>query len=183
MDSLVGNLLIAIPELPDPNFFRSVVLVLQHTEDGASGVILNRPSNVTVAQVWDEVSKQACNSRQQVNIGGPVEGPLISLHSMRSLSELEIIEGLFMTLSRDNLNLLVNQHKHEYRVYSGYAGWGPQQLEGEIDQGGWLTVRAGRHHVFASPDDLWKSVCEHVGHDILSPHLKTCSLPADPSLN
>ena len=183
MESLVGHLLIAIPELPDSNFFRSVVLMLQHSEDGASGVVLNRPSNVTVAKVWDEISAEVCNSDQTVNVGGPVEGPLIALHPSLALGEVQILPGLFMSLSRENLNQLVMQETHEFKIYSGYAGWGAQQLEFEIERGGWLTMNAEYEHVFESPDVLWKKVCAHVGHDIMLPHFGTKSLPNDPSIN
>jgi putative transcriptional regulator len=185
MESLVGHLLIAIPELPDSNFFRSVVLMLQHSEEGASGVILNRPSNISVAKVWDEISSKVCvcNSEQTINVGGPVEGPLIALHASLSLGEVQILPGLFMSISRDNLNQLVNQETHEFRIYSGYAGWAPQQLESEIKQGGWLTMKAEYEHVFNSPDELWKNVCAEVGHEIMLPHFGIKSLPSDPSIN
>lgn len=183
MESLVGQLLIAIPELPDSNFFRSVVLMLQHSEDGASGVVLNRPSNITVATVWDQISTEVCNSEQTVNVGGPVEGPLIALHPSLALGEVQILPGLFMSISRENLNQLVTQDKHQFRIYSGYAGWAPQQIESEIERGGWLTIRAEFEHVFDSPDELWKNVCAEVGHDIMLPELRIKSLPVDPSAN
>ena len=183
MDSLAGQLLIAVPELPDANFFRSVVLVLQHNEDGASGVVLNRPSDVTVSKVWDEISEEVCASDLPVNVGGPVEGPLIGLHSSLALGEVQILPGLLMSLRRENLNQLVMQEAHAYRIYSGYAGWGPKQLDSEVERGGWLTMPAEYDHVFESPDSLWKSVCEHVGHKIMLPHFGTKSLPTDPSMN
>jgi putative transcriptional regulator len=183
MESLVGHMLIAIPELPDSNFFRSVVLMLQHSEEGASGVILNRPSNISVAKVWDEISVEICNSEQTVNVGGPVEGPLIALHASLELGEVQILPGLFMSLSRENLNQLVMQEKHQFRIYSGYSGWAPQQLESEIERGGWLTIKAEFEHVFASPDELWKNVCAEVGHEIMLPHFGIKSLPSDPSAN
>ena len=183
MESRAGELLIAVPELPDANFFRSVVLVLQHTEEGASGVVLNRPSDVTVSKVWDEISEELCSSNLPVNVGGPVEGPLIGLHSSLALGEVQILPGLLMSLRRENLNQLVMQKTHAFRIYSGYAGWGRGQLDSEIERGGWLTMPAEYEHVFASPDVLWKNVCEHVGHNIMLPHFGAKSLPSDPSMN
>jgi putative transcriptional regulator len=182
MDSLAGNLLIAIPELHDVNFFRTVVLLFQHTEDGASGVILNRPSDVTIAKVWDEVAKEPSDCQDVVNIGGPVEGPLIALHSSLALAEAPVVEGVFLSMERDNLNQLVNQSLQRFKIYSGYSGWGPDQLEAEIDQGGWLTLPANADHVFDSPEGLWKQVCSQVGHDILKPHIGNF-VPTDPSMN
>lgn len=184
MENLVGKLLIAIPELPDENFFRSVVLMLQHNDDGATGVILNRPSNITVSKVWDEISDdQLCNCDLVVNVGGPVQGPLIALHSSLVLGEVEVLPGLFMSLNRENLNELVMQDVHSFRIYSGYAGWGKAQLDSEIEMGGWLVLQGDYNHVFASPDRLWKTACEHVGHDIMLPHFGIKSVPIDPSIN
>lgn len=184
MDSLTGQLLIAVPDLPDSNFFRSVVMMLQHSSEGGTGVILNRPSQVTVSTVWDEVSEEeTCNSNELVNVGGPVDGPLIALHTSPILAETEIIPGVFMSMRRDHLDKLVNQDKEPYRIFSGYSGWGPGQLETEIERGGWLTMAAEKDHIFDPVDQLWKKVCEHVGHKIMMPHFSKKTLPNDPSLN
>ena len=182
MDSLTGNLLIAIPDLHDVNFFRTVVLLFQHSDEGASGVILNRPSDVTIAKVWDEVAKEPSESQDFVQIGGPVEGPLIALHSSLSLAEIPVVDGVFLSMGRDNLNQLVGQSDQQFKLYSGYSGWGPGQLESEIEQGGWLTFPASSEQVFDSPEGLWKQVCSEVGNDILKPHIGNFR-PTDPSLN
>lgn len=176
--------MIAIPDLPDTNFFRSVVFILQHSEEGATGVILNRPSNVTVSTVWDEVSEEeTCSSNERVNVGGPVEGPLIALHTSSAFSESEIIEGVYMSMRRDNLNYLVNQDQHPFKIFSGYSGWSPGQLESEMEQGGWLSMQAKLDHVFGPIDSLWKQTCEHVGHEIMMPHFSKKVFPTDPSMN
>ncbi len=101
MQSLKGHLLIAVPELPDRNFFRSVVLMFHHDESGASGVVLNRPSEISVADVWQELSESECECQQTVNVGGPVEGPLIALHTSLALAESQVIPGVFISMSRD----------------------------------------------------------------------------------
>lgn len=182
MECLAGNLIIAVPELHDENFFRTVVLMFQHTGEGASGVILNRPSDVTISKVWDEVAKEPSECQDLVNIGGPVESPLIALHSSLALAETPVVEGVFLSMGRENLNQLVNQSVQQFKIYSGYSGWGPGQLESEIEQGGWLTLPANGDQVFDSPEGLWKQVCSEVGHDILKPHIGKF-LPTDPSLN
>ena len=182
MNSLSGHLLIAIPELFDRNFFRTVVLLFQHSEEGASGVILNRPSEVSVRKIWNEVSDVDCDCDDFVHIGGPVDGPLLTLHTSLALAETPVIPGVFLSMSRDHLNDLVQQDVQQFKVYSGYSGWGPGQLESEIDQGGWLTLPAKSDHVYDSPDGLWKQVCEEVGTDILGEHLGN-QIPSDPSLN
>lgn len=186
MQSLTGNLLIAIPDLNDPNFFRTVVFLFQHSaEEGASGVILNRPSDVTVAKVWAEVANAPSNCQDFVNIGGPVEGPLIALHTSLMFAEIPVIPGVSMSLGRENLNELVGQageNEQRLKIYSGYSGWEPGQLESEIEQGGWLTLAATPDHVFDSPEGLWKQVCDQVGHDVLKSHLGN-HMPDDPSMN
>lgn len=156
MESLKGHLLIAVPELPDRNFFRSVVLMFHHDEAGASGVVLNRPSEITVAEVWQEVSDTESDCRQVVNIGGPVQGPLIALHTSLALAESQVIPGVFISMSRENLDAIVAQDFQQFKLFSGYAGWGPRQLDDEIEVGGWLTMEADFDHVFESPDELWK---------------------------
>ncbi len=182
MDSLSGHLLIAIPELHDPNFSQTVVILFQHSEEGASGVILNRPSDVTVAKVWDEVAKEPSECQDFIYIGGPVEGPLIALHTSLAVAESSVIPGVCISMGRDHLNDLVNQTYQQFKIFSGYSGWGAGQLESEIEQGGWLTLPANADHVFDSPEELWKQVCSQVGNDILMPHLGK-HLPSDPSLN
>ncbi len=183
MESLFGKLLVAIPDLPDSNFYRSVVLILQHTKEGATGVILNRPSNVTVATVWDEISSEECDSEVTVNVGGPCEGPLMALHQSLAAGEEPIIGGVFVSIQRENLNKIVNQTKHPFKIYSGYAGWGPGQLESEIKVGGWLVTDATAANVFEPSEDLWKNVCAHVGHEIMLPHFNVNRVPTDPSSN
>ena len=185
MNSLAGHLLIAIPELPDSNFFRSVVLMLQHNEDGATGVILNRPSEIKVSTVWDEISEdEICDSTENLNIGGPVDGPLIAVHTSLAFGETPVLPGVYMSLSRENLNGIVTQDKHPFRLYTGYSGWGPGQLENEIDRGGWLLLKAEITHIFSDNESLWKEACAHVGHEIvMPPHLNRKSIPIDPSNN
>jgi len=182
MDSLTGKLLIAIPELHDVNFFRTVVIILQHSEEGASGVSLNRPSDVTIAKVWDEVAREPTDCQDLVNIGGPVDGPLLALHTSLAFAESTVVAGVFVSLGRDNLNELVKQSEQQFRIYSGYSGWGPGQLEAEIEQGGWLTLPANVNQVFDSPEGLWRQVCSQVGHGVLKPHIGKF-LPSDPSLS
>lgn len=182
MDSLAGKLLIATPDLVDPNFLRTVIFLMQHTDQGATGVILNQPTPTTVAAVWDEVSDAECDCDHPVNTGGPVEGPLMALHQLAEVSEREIINGVHLSMHRDSLHRLVMQTAVPFRIFSGYSGWGPQQLDMEVEHGGWLILDAHADHVFGESDQLWRRVCEHVGHDVLRPHLGNVR-PIDPSVN
>jgi putative transcriptional regulator len=184
LKSLKGHLLIAVPELGDVNFFRSVVLMVQHTDQGAMGLVLNRPTSVTVRDVWKEVFDLDCNCRDLIHIGGPVEGPLILIHSQLARADMDVLPGLFVSTAKEHLQNIIEAGLPPFRLFSGYAGWGAGQLEQEIDAGGWLTMPAEGDQVFASPDDLWKRVCESFGTQIMQGQMGTVKhFPTDPSLN
>lgn len=184
MSSLKGHFLIAVPDMGDLNFFRSVVLLLQHSDQGAMGLILNRPTTVTVADVWKEVFKVECACRDFVYVGGPVEGPLMILHSRLAMADLDVLPGIFVSTSKQHLEDIVGEATRPFKLFSGYAGWGPGQLEQEIAVGGWLTIPAEGDQVFASPDDLWKQVCDSYGKQVLRSQLGNGNrFPSDPSLN
>src|SRR5687768_5273835 len=91
MKSLQGQLLIASPKLFDPNFFRSVVLLVQHTDAGALGLVLNRPLEMTINDAWGQVSETPCDATGFLHQGGPCEGPLMVLHTDSALPELPVI--------------------------------------------------------------------------------------------
>ena len=184
MDSLAGKLLIATPDLADPNFVRTVIFLIHHSEEGAMGVVLNQPTPTTVAALWDELSDDECECEcdEPIYCGGPVEGPLIALHQLAEISERRIIEGVHLSTRREKLHRLVMQSKFKFRIYAGYSGWGPMQLDEEVEHGGWLTASAHGPHIFGESDKLWRRVCEHVGYNVLKPHLGNVR-PTDPSLN
>ncbi len=182
MDSLSGSLLIATPDLVDPNFHRTVVLLLLHSEEGAMGIVLNRPTATTVSAVWDEISDAECECQHPVNWGGPMNGPLMALHDHPEYADEIVAKGVFFTQQRDALHALVMQSDFQFRIISNYSGWGPGQLEQEVEHGGWLTLPTTADSAFEAADLMWKKVCEHVGHEVLKPHIGMLK-PTDPSLN
>ncbi len=183
MNTLRGQLLIAEPRLPDVNFFRSVVLIIEHTDQGASGLILNRPGSVHLSEFWENVSDQPLGRDEIVYVGGPVEGPLAFLHDQGEFSEQRLIGGLHLSLKRENLDGLLADEKARLRVFSGYSGWGPGQLDQELQAGGWLTWPADPEHVFSDPEILYKTVCDSLGCNILFGETQPRHRPADPTLN
>ncbi len=183
MESLQGHFLVASPFLPDSNFFRSVVLMIQHDMDGAFGVILNRPSTKTVRDIWELVTEQPCPCDEVVYLGGPVSGPLIGVHTDVTCSEDEIVPGVFLATRKENLIRLFRSQEASYRVFSGYAGWAAGQLDDELEVGGWLTAPATCEEIFSAPDCLWKKMSRHIGLDILAGTLRTRHVPDDPSVN
>jgi putative transcriptional regulator len=115
-------------------------------------------------------------------MGGPVDGPLIALHEEFHSKENSVCPGCFVSVGKESLNLLVSQTTAKFRVYSGYSGWGPKQLEQELEQGGWFTYPAAPQHVFDSPKGLWRQLCEQIGEDVLGRHVGKIT-PADSSMN
>ena len=95
MNSFQGHLLVSTPQLADPNFYRTVVLLIRHADEGALGVVLNRPSGKTVKDLWDQVSDEPCGSACSINVGGPVPGPVMAIHDDTQLAELEITPNIF----------------------------------------------------------------------------------------
>ena len=183
MDFLKGHLLVASPHLLDPNFAGSVVLLIHHTEDGALGVVLNRFADSTIKDLWEEVGETPCETQRHVNLGGPVSGPLMAVHTDRSLAELEILPGLYFAAQRENLEALLHQNEHRFRIFVGHSGWGGGQLEGELKEGSWLTTAATVEYVFYEEGDLWKEVAQHIGEAMLTSALKIKDVPRDPSVN
>jgi putative transcriptional regulator len=180
--SLQGHFLVASPHLPDVNFFRTVVLLIQHSEEGAFGVVLNRPSDKSVSQVWDLIGEDACNCNDPVYLGGPVEGPLICIHSYAPCGQNEILPGLFMASRSDLLNRVVRSAAR-FRVFCSYSGWGPGQLESELEAGGWLTCPATMEDVFQDVDEMWRRVTGKIGLEILAPTIGKRRVPDEPWLN
>ncbi len=183
MMSLKGHFLIASSYLADPNFVQTVVLLVHHNEEGAFGVVLNRPADSTVRDCWEKVSDTPCESEEPIHVGGPVAGPLMAVHSDRSLAEMEIVPGVYFAAQRENLERLLQQGEHPYRLFVGHSGWGAGQLENELEQGAWLTVPASLEFVFLPAADLWKKVQNQAGAAMLGSMLHLANLPDDPRLN
>jgi len=182
MKTLQGQFLVASPHLPDSNFFRTVVLMIQHNEEGAFGVILNRPGRKTVSEIWELVGEGECRSDELVFLGGPVEGPLLAIHTHAPCAQQAIFDGLYMATRKDYLNRIVRS-KRPFRMFCGYAGWGPGQLESELDAGGWMTHSAIVNDVFQDADVMWKHVTGKIGLEILAPTIDKKRVPSEPWLN
>jgi len=184
MKSLQGQLLVATPRLPDENFFHTVVLMVEHNQDGALGVVLNRIADQSVGQLWAEVSNAPCTSEQKINLGGPVSGPLLAVHTNSQLSEIEIVAGVYLAARKEHLDELVQQNAHRYRVFLGHSGWGSGQLENELEQGAWLVTPATKEYIFhAGEEDLWEKATKYIGDSILLESLHIKRMPEDPSVN
>jgi len=180
VQSLKGQLLIAGPGLLDPNFRRTVVLVGEHSEEGALGVVLNRTAEATVLDAVPELAALVAGL-DHVHVGGPVQPSAIVV--LADFAEpdragsivLDSVGFLPAEVDPDELGEL-----RQARVFVGYAGWGPGQLESELEEDSWIVEPALAGDIFTSaPDELWSEVLRRKG----GPFGVLAQMPLDPSLN
>lgn len=171
---LSGYLLVALPTLQDPNFEHSVVYVCSHSEEGAMGVVLNKPSTVTLGQVFEqmEITPEDLTAEDQpVFVGGPVqEEQGFVLHTAEQLwdQSLTVNDYSALTSSRDILEAIAaGGGPRSFQLLLGYAGWGPGQLESELQQDAWLPAPASRNLLFDTPfTDLREAAAQSLGIDM-----------------
>ena len=185
--TLTGRLLVASPELGDPNFVRTVVLLVDHDESGALGVVLNRPSTTDVGEILPDWHLYA-TPPQVVFQGGPVGRDSALALAARVDGQGEESEPLGFRHVSGGIGLvdldgsaeLIAGAIRSMRVFAGYAGWGTEQLEDEIDQGAWFVVDAEPQDLEADdPEQLWADVLRRQP----SPRSMVATFPEDPSLN
>jgi len=184
MKPLKGQLLVAAPQLNDPNFTRTVLLMFEHTEDGAAGLVLNRPTEATVTDLSEQVFDQAFTWEKAINLGGPVAGPLLILHGLEEQADQEILPGVYSTFISSKIQHLIRRRVEPSLVIANCAGWGPGQLEGEIEREAWLSMPARPDHVFRDgAEDLWEAALKQIKAADLSRFFGVRALPLDPTLN
>jgi putative transcriptional regulator len=173
-ESVRGHLLIAAPSLFD-YFRRTVVLVLEHTPEGAMGVVLGRSSDTRVADAVPALADLP-GADDLVYLGGPVSPQsVVALGDFGEPEEAGTqVVGSLGTLDPDG----TNESLRRVRVYAGYAGWGPGQLDGEIDEGAWIVDDADPEDPFQD-GDLWAGALQRKG----GAYSLLATMPADPSLN
>jgi putative transcriptional regulator len=156
----VGSLLCADRSLKDPNFAQAVILIVKYDEEGTLGLILNRQSEVPISNLLDDW-KEAKGHKEPMFVGGPVEkGSLLALLRSRQKSENSraILREVRLISDRGAMQktLQSSPGPENFRLYAGYAGWAPDQLEEEVDVGAWHIFPGDANIVFdADPDSLW----------------------------
>jgi len=181
-ESLRGQLLIASPALFDPNFRRAVVLVTEHTDEGAMGLVLNRPATSTVEEAVPDLSWLA-GGDEPVYVGGPVAETAVIVLAEFDRPELAgaLVDGDlgFIGSDADDPERLDGAIRRA-RVFAGHAGWGPGQLEDELAEEAWIVEPPRRDEIFtAEPADLWAAVLRRKGRR----YALLATMPPDPSLN
>ena len=161
MVPLSGRLLVASPMLGDPNFSRTVVLMLAHGDEGALGLVLNRPSEVDVGAVLPDVWRDVAPMPQVLFVGGPVApDSVIGLARVHGQGEGYVAMGAGLaTVDLERTPESIGDGVSVTRIFAGHAGWGPGQLEGELTVPGWIVVDAEDGDAFTDdPDGLWRAV-------------------------
>jgi len=172
--NLTDQLLIAMPGMGDPNFHRTVTYVCQHSKEGALGIVINRPTDLTLADILKQMDIQVKNqdvAATQVHFGGPVQperGFVIHERDGEWDSSLAVTDSIRLTTSRDIMEAVaVGKGPEKMFIALGYAGWGEGQLEHEIIQNAWLNAPAQNQILFDLPaDKRWKSAAEQMGVDL-----------------
>lgn len=177
-----GMLLIAPPMLEDPNFRRSVVLLCEHGDEGSFGLILNRPLDLHLSDVLEDIVVYD----DTINLGGPVHrNTLHFLHRYEDAlpNAVTLPNGVQWGGHFDTLRTLMERgaiEPHDLRFFVGYAGWSPGQLETEIETGGWILTEATDDAVFAEdPSTLWRAVLRQMGGQ----YAVLANFPDDPRMN
>lgn len=181
VDSLRGHLLIAAPDLLDPNFRRTVVLVGEHGDEGAMGLVLNRPSPVTVADAVPPLAGLV-DDGDVVHVGGPVQPQALvvlgDFIDARDAAAIVVGSIGFLPGEIDDADDVGNLNRA--RVFAGYAGWGPGQLEEEIAESSWIVEPALPEDVLTDdPGGLWSTVLRRKG----GAFAVLATMPPDPALN
>ncbi|HEY7932584.1 MAG TPA: YqgE/AlgH family protein [Solirubrobacteraceae bacterium] len=179
--SLAGQLLLASPKLRDPNFARAVVLIGAHNQEGAMGVVLNRPSETTVAEAVPAL-RRVENELEPVYVGGPVQPTSIVFLAEfldPTPAGLIVLGRIGFPSPQSDIEEL-EQAVARRRVFAGFAGWGEGQLDAEVAEGDWIANPAMPEDIFSEdPATLWNSVLERRGGS----YALIARMPVDPSVN
>jgi putative transcriptional regulator len=181
MDSLKGKLLLASPTLPDPNFARTVVLVAEHSDEGAMGLVLNRPADATVADSAPEL-EELVDAGEPLYVGGPVQPTgviVLAAFTNPTAAGLLISDDVgFLSAQADFAESVAATHR--LRVFAGHAGWGPGQLDDELAREDWIVETPRPDELFsADPEELWVQVLTRMG----GTYALVARMPLDPSSN
>lgn len=169
-DELAPGFLLAVPQLQDPNFRQSVVLLLQQSAEGAMGVVINQESPLLLRELCaDHSIDYAGQPDKRVRRGGPVQpeqGLVLYGDEHEDPEGRPVVDGLHVSASRATLDRLCQLHRGRFQCYSGYAGWGPGQLEREIGEGSWLIAPVDSRVVFdVAPEKVWQAAFDALGID------------------
>lgn len=175
---LTGHLLIAMPAMQDPNFVKTVTYICEHSDQGALGIVINRPLDMDLGTIFDQLSLESADpelARQPVLQGGPVHQERgFVLHEPAEAADREfdatlaVTDAIRVTTSQDILTAMARGNGPKRALVAlGYAGWGAGQLESELVQNAWLSVPASPKIIFDTPfDQRWRESAKLIGIDL-----------------
>jgi putative transcriptional regulator len=171
--NLAPGLLLAMPQLADPNFSRAVVLMIEHTDNGSFGLVINHPSPIKASELLDSLEMSWCGEDNAVVwAGGPVSPstgwvlhePLVV--AQPGQGTIAITSSILLSTSPDRLRMIASAPPRNIRLLLGYSGWGPGQLAQEMARGAWLHTAAEPGLVFETPaDQMWEMAMRSLGID------------------
>ncbi|MEM0914442.1 MAG: YqgE/AlgH family protein [Planctomycetota bacterium] len=188
MESKAGQLIIAGVDMLDPNFAQTVTLIVEHTADGALGLVLNRPSKTLTTEAWRQVEDGPCLVEGWVHQGGPCPGPMMLLHDHEIRTQVTVeLPGdepaVQFTADADDIRALMAEPPGRVRVFAGYAGWGGGQLEDELERASWIVTDATHDAVFDGGPDLWSRLLRKINPAQAAVIENPDIVPPDPSMN
>lgn len=170
-----GHFLIASPYLSDPHFFRSIVYVVRHDDEGAFGLVINRPSPMRLDAVLEESTGHVPARTDEIYLGGPVQGPLMALHTLTGVGDPCGTNAcdpqqadVWITSEEDHLRMLAERTDVRARFVAQYSGWGSGQLDAELNAGGWLLAKADLETLFGEPSGTWEVMVKRQGRAVLA---------------
>lgn len=177
-----GRLLISEPFLPDPNFERTVVLLCEHNEEGSFGFVLNKPSLIKVNEVMEDIK----DLEEQVFVGGPVQQDTLHfIHRNKTMENTTmILEGIYWGGTIESLLFLADTGQlsgNDVRFFLGYSGWGPGQLDAELEEESWIVCDYVTQDLLfeTDPKMMWKKALDNMGGRFAL----YSNYPVDPRLN
>jgi putative transcriptional regulator len=167
-DSLAPSLLLSMPQMHDPNFTRTVVLLCEHNAEGAFGLVVNRPVVTTMKVVGADLPHDSTEHELEVWVGGPVEPERswILLHDEQTDGRaVRVCDGVFLSTSVELLTRILDRSADaRTRLVTGYAGWGPGQLDAELAASAWLSMDVAVDLLFDTPaDEMWETAIRRLG--------------------
>ena len=184
MNSLKGHLLVAAELMLDPLFIETVVLVLEHNEAGAVGVILNCPTRFSTANLPEEIFEGCSAWGKPIHLGGPTWGSTLVLHTIKRLADSEILPGVYSSADGLKFQQAVCCQPEPSLIVLAYTAWKKGQLESEIEKGSWLVHPAAPRHVFWDrAPDLWETVVREIQAADFAKIVGIREMPADLTVN
>jgi putative transcriptional regulator len=185
--SLAGCLLAARVDVDNPMFSKGVCLIVEHTEKGTVGIMLNRPLAIDPTPVWKtlfqgEVSK-ANDCVGHFNFGGPENGPIVAIHNDSQLADGGNSQGVYVSAQAESLQKLATTAPEHLRWFIGHAEWGKSELEQEIVDGKWYVVPAIPQIVFAEESQMWPTAIRFEANSVISTFPGVDHFPSNPSMN